>query len=201
MSTNSQRAARFDEVPASPTRWWAPTAQAAWPRSQPTQPSTHKQDLRAMQRPPAGERLKQTRHAAADTGPSAVATTARRGRRPRERRWCQPRRGVPGLLGLTSGAFQAVERRELLIRRRAVSVVSAVLRAGPFVGSVRDGVPGMVWPLHVCTCCAAIEHRGCSAVEQPGCSTIERGRLGSEVSHRHAEPRRRGCCCGDGACR
>ncbi len=44
-------------------------------------------------------------------------------------------------------------------------------------GSVDGGafvsVRGVVWPPHVCTCSAAVEHHGRSIIEQAWCSNIE----------------------------
>jgi len=74
-----------------------------------------------------------------------------------------------------------------------VSAVSLGSVVGGGVPAVREGS----WSPHVCTKCAAVEHRGCSTIEQSGCSSIERPRLGSANAHERRgtlrNARERGC--------
>jgi len=65
-----------------------------------------------------------------------------------------------------------------------VAVVVSAVDVVPFLIGERSCSPfGCLWPLHVCTRSAALEHRGRSIIEQAGVSSIERRRLRTANAH------------------
>ena len=70
--------------------------------------------------------------------------------------------------GLRSWLLRAGALSPVLGLCPVVSAVSAVVRARLLVGSVRDDVPGSVWPPHVCTKEPASVSEGASAARLTG---------------------------------